>query len=99
MSFFCTYSFEGIPVSYGGRTGLADGSFCVEYCEARPDPSVGYSGGPEIIDYSDLDVTITFDDDTVLEPTDKDERRDLLKQISRKIDVDDVYEHILRENY
>jgi hypothetical protein len=98
MSFYHHYTFEEIPVSYNGRTAIAEGSFHVEFVEARPDPSVGYTGGPEIVDYSDLEVTLTYDDETVEEVTDKAERHELLKQISRKVDDDHIYQTIM-ESY
>jgi len=98
MSYYHCYEFEEIPVSYNGRSALADGTFHVEYVDSRPDPSVGYTGGFEIVDYCDLEVTLTYEDDTVERVTDKAERHELLKQISRKVDDDHIYQTIM-ESY
>jgi hypothetical protein len=88
---YCTFHFEEVPVTYKGQTLMADGSFCVEFDELDPDPSVGDPGGPEIVDYSDLEVTLTLEDGETLAVTDKAERYELLKQIARKVPDDAVY--------
>lgn len=88
---YCTFHFEEVPVTYKGQTLMADGSFCVEFDELDPDPSVGDPGGPEIVDYSDLDITLTSDEGEELYVEDKAERHELLKQLARKIPEDAVY--------
>lgn len=88
---YCTFHFEEVPVTYKDQTLMAHGSFCVEFDELDPDPSVGDPGGPEIVDYSDLEVTLTLESGDFLDVTDKAERYELLKQIARKVPEDAVY--------
>lgn len=96
------YSFEDIPVKLRDRSGMASGTMCVSYIMTRPDPSVGYRGGPEIVDHSDLRVTIIFDDaeDEVCEIPSGDMQTLtlLLRQIVEYIDQAYIYDEIEQEH-
>lgn len=94
---FYDYEFADIPVTVDGRPAIADGTMCVSYIMTRPDPSVGFRGGPEIVDHSDLRVTLFFEDDekSVEVPSgDMQTLTPLLRQIVEYIDQAYIYDEI-----
>jgi hypothetical protein len=97
---FYDYYFDDIPVVVEDRPALAKGSFCVQYILTRPDPSVGFRGGPEIVDYSDLSVTLFFEDDESSFEVASGEmqlKTVVLRQLAERIDPAYIYEELEAE--
>ena len=98
---FYDYHFEDIPVTVDGRPALAKGSFCVQYILTRPDPSVGFRGGPEIMDYSDLSVKLFLEDDDSLFEVATGEmeiKTVVLRQLAEYIDPAYIYDELEAEH-
>jgi hypothetical protein len=98
---FYDYYFDDIPVTVDDRPALAKGSFCVQYILTRPDPSVGFRGGPEIVDHSDLSVTLFFEDDETsreIASGEMDIKTVVLRQLAEYIDPAHIYDELEAEH-